>query len=214
MTLFLKAKSSKLKAGLMGQSLVEVLIATGLGALFVLAAATIIAPAIKISSQAGKAQVGAAVAKKLAENIRVWSEGDWHNINNLATTSANHYHLATSSSPFTSISGDETLTVSSTTYTRYFYVDDVNRDTSDIIVSAGGSYDPSTKKITVEYGWPNNATETLIFYLARSINRVFQQTDWSGGPGLEGPTSSTTSRFSTSTKIDITTTTGAIYIDL
>ena len=197
-----------------GQSLIEVLIAAGLGALFVLAAATIIAPAIRISSQAGKAQVGAAAAKKLADNVRVWADGDWHKVDDIATTSASHYYLNTSVSPFTSVSGDESLVVSSTTYTRYFYVDNVNRNTSDLIVTSGGSYDPSTKKVTIQYSWTNSATNTLTFYITRNINRVFQQTDWSGGAGQEGPVTSTASRFSTSSKANVTTTTGSIYINL
>src|SRR3989344_8251800 len=80
-----------------GQSLVEVLIAVGLGALFVLAAFTIIAPAININEEAQQIQVGTALGKELLDNLRVWGEGNWQRILGLATSSANKYYLVTAS---------------------------------------------------------------------------------------------------------------------
>ena len=198
-----------------GQSLVEVLIAVGLGALFVIAAGTIIAPAINVNKQAQQIQVGTGLAKELLDNVRVWGEGDWQRILALATSSANKYYLNTASSPFTSSSGQESVAVSTTTYTRFFYVDDVKRDAGDLIVTTGGSYDPSTKKITVAYKWPpQNATRTMAAYLTRHRSKVFWQTDWSGGSGQEGPATSTNSRFSTSSNLDYTTSSGSLYLIL
>ncbi len=195
-----------------GQSLIEILAAVGIGALLIIAAATAITPALKINTQAHRVQVGTALAKELVENVRVLAEGDWHNVFNLATSSTNHYHLSTSSSPFTAISGNESVTVSTTTYTRYFYIDDVYRDSSDLIVTSGGSYDPSTKKLSVDYSWPNSSTSTLVEYITRNRNNVFWQTDWSGGFGQTGPVTSINNMFSTSTQIDYSTTTGSIII--
>ncbi|MBI4087549.1 MAG: prepilin-type N-terminal cleavage/methylation domain-containing protein [Candidatus Liptonbacteria bacterium] len=197
-----------------GQSLIEILVAVGIGALLIVAAAAVIAPSLNIGTQSYKVQTGTALAKELMENVRVWAEGDWHNISNLATSSANHYHLNATTSPFTVASGNESVTLSTTTYTRYFYVEDVYRDVSDLIVSAGGSYDPSTKKLIVEYSWQNSATSTIAEYVTRNRNNVFWQTDWSGGPGQDGPVTSTNARFSTSTQIDHSTTTGSIIINL
>ncbi len=199
-----------------GLSLAEILVAVAVGTLLVIAAATIIAPAIKINTQSGRAQAGSALAKELLDNVRVWSEGDWHRIQGLATSSANHYYLNTASSPFASSSGDESVTISTTTYKRYFYVDDVLRksDPSQDIAASGAPTDPSTKKITVAYSWPQGATNTIAIYLTRYRDNVLDETDWSGGPGQDGPVTSTNSRFATSTKIDYTTTTGSIYVKL
>jgi len=197
-----------------GQSLVEVLVAVAIGAILVIAAVTIITPALRVNTQATRVQVASSLAKGLSGNIRVWAESDWHNISNLATTSANTYYLIASSSPFTATSGIESVTVSTTTYARYFYVDDVQRDASGYIVESGGSNDPSTKKVTVSYNWPQGTTTTLSFYLTRHSNRVFTQTDWSGGPGQDGPSTTTNSQFSSSTSNISYSTPGSISLAL
>src|SRR5258708_978498 len=138
-----------------GQSIIEVLVAVGIGAIFVIGAAALIAPALQSSKQAGKIQIGTALANELVNNVRIWSEGDWHNILNLATSSARHYYLNTSVSPFSFIYGDETVTIGSSVYLRYFYVDDVYRDSTGNITASGGTYDPSTKKVTIQYSLLN-----------------------------------------------------------
>jgi len=393
-----------------GQSLIEILIAMTIGALFIIAAVSIITPALKINTQTYRVQTGVGLAKELLENVRVWSEGDWHNVSNLATTSANRYFLNASVSPFVVATGTESVltdgvtsglvgywkfdeatgtvahdysgnnavgtlsgspiptwvvgqvggalgfngsnmvtlpnislanmpyTVSAWIYkndtndfnivgggagginanahyivrgsrfyfgnygcdvggnlpinsgqwyyvdfvmdssqkqsiyvdgsldagptmtcgyyqsyvdkigssccggtgsgiiddiriynralsaseigaiykavvfTRYFYVDDVMRDTSDLIVTPGGSPDPSTKKIAVFYGWPQSATSVISEYLTRNRNNVLWQTDWSGGQGQNDPATTTNNKFSTSMNMDYTTSTGSLYI--
>jgi prepilin-type N-terminal cleavage/methylation domain-containing protein len=196
-----------------GQSLIEVLIALLVGAIMVGAGATIIASVLRSNTHSLRAQVGTGLAKELLENVSVWSSSDWNNILALATTSANRYYLTTSTSPFSHATGTESITVGTTTYTRYFYVDEVSRDAGDVLVSSGGTNDPSTRRVTVVFRWPQSSTNTIATYLTRSrTNYVFNQTDWFGGPGLDTPVTSTGSRFSTSTKIYYTTTTGSIQI--
>ena len=197
-----------------GQSLVEILIALGVGTILVIAAATIIAPALKINAQAYKVQIGTSLAKELLTNVRVWAEGDWHNIANLGTSSLNHYYINASSSPFAVVAGNELIEFATTTYTRYFYVDDIYRDSGDLITASGGSYDPSTKKISVDYSWPGGTTSTITEYVTRNRNNVFWQTDWSGGPGQNGPVTGVNNRFASSTQINHSTTSGSIIIQL
>ena len=134
-----------------GQSLIELLVALGVGVLFIVAAVSIIAPALTINKNAGNAQTVAALSQELSDNIRAWKGSGWSNIANLATSSANHYYLNTSVSPFTAVSGDEFVAVGSNNYKRYFYVSDVYRDGSGNITStiSGNTYDPSTKQITI-----------------------------------------------------------------
>jgi hypothetical protein len=99
-------------------------------------------------------------------------------------------------------------------YTRYFYVNDVGRDANGNIQSSGGTNDPSTKKVTVVYGWAGGSTSSFSTYLTRFKDNVFDQTDWSGGPGQNGPATTTNNMFSTSTQMDYSTTTGSIMIKL
>lgn len=208
----IKEKSERSRRG---QSLVEILIAVTIGAVMIGAAATLIASTLKSSGQTVKAQSGVALGKELLDNVSVWAAADWHNILGISTTSANIYHLTTSSSPFASVAGSESVAVASTTYTRYFYVDDVYRDSSGNITASGGAVDPSTKKLTVVYGWPGAASGTIVTYLTRSQNDfVLYQTNWSGGQGQTVPVTSTPDTFGTSSAVNSASTTGSITIQL
>jgi len=170
---------------------------------------------LNINTQANRAQAGAALSRELLDNLSVWAEGDWHNIAGLATSSVYHYYLNTATSPFSSSTGDESVVVSTTTYKRFFYVDDVYRDASgNIAAMPPWNYDPSTKKITVGCSWLGAATDTISVYLTRSSNRVFTQTDWSGGPNQAGPITSTNERFASSTTNIIYSTGGSIRLNL
>ncbi|MBI4085511.1 MAG: prepilin-type N-terminal cleavage/methylation domain-containing protein [Candidatus Liptonbacteria bacterium] len=195
-----------------GQSIIEILIALTVGSIFIIGAATIITPSLRSSAQANKVQVSSALGRGLLDNVRVFSESDWHNIYNLATSSANKYYLTTSTSPFTAVTGTESVVFATTTYIRYFYLDSVGRDGSGNILSSGGTNDPSTEKVTVVYGWTNGVTSSFPTYLTRHSNKVFDQTDWSGGPGQEGPATTTNNMFSTSTQINYSSSTGSISI--
>ncbi len=196
-----------------GQSIIEILIAVAVGALLVIAAAGVIAPALRSNTQANRVQVVVALGKELSDNIRAWAEGDWHNVLNLATTSANVYYLNATSSPFTSATGTESVVVATTTYRRYFYIDNVQRNAAGTIVSSGGSSDPSTKRITVGYNWPQGVTTTFAFFLTRYRNNVFDQTDWSGGPNQSGPVTTTNNQFATSTSnVAYDSSTGSILL--
>ena len=107
----------------------------------------------------------------------------------------------------------QSIVVGTSTYVRYFYLSDVYRDSSGNIVTSNGSYDPSTKRVTVAYNWLGGAaTNTMSIYLVRSQNNVVTQNDWSGGPGQTGPATSTNNQFTSSTNIDYSTTTGSIYV--
>ena len=195
-----------------GQSLVEVLVALAVGTIFIIGAASVIIPSLRSSTEANRLQTAAALGKELMENTRVFSEADWHNIYDLNKSSSSHYYLTTSTSPFTAVAGDETVAVSTTTYTRYFYIDNVGRDGSGNILSSGGTDDPSTQKVSVVCRWSGGPTSTITAYLTRFRNNVLDQTDWSGGSGQDGPVTSTNNQFSTSSQIYSSTTTGSISI--
>lgn len=212
-------KTEELFGSRSGQSLAEILIAIVVGGIVIMAAVATIAPAFKEQSISGTNQAASAVGKELVDNIRSFSEGDWHGIYNLSKGSGNHYYLSTSS-PLSAVSGDENVSVSGGAYTRYFYVENVSRDASDNIETTYNSLndDPSTQKVTVVYGLSGQATSSFQSYLTRHRNNVFLQTDWSGGPGQEsfpaGATSSSyiNNQFSSSTNINYSSTTGSIFV--
>jgi len=109
-------------------------------------------------------------------------------------------------------------------FVRYFYVENVSRElcgvgdiTSEATTtcssgagSAGAANDPSTQKITVSISWPQGGLVSKTEYLTRTRNNVFVQTDWSGGAGQEGPITSANNQFSSSTRVDYSTSTGSI----
>ena len=153
-----------------GQSLVEVLIAVAIGAILIVASVAVIVPALQSNTQAAKIQVASSLGKELLDNVRVWSEGDWNNVLALATGTSETYYLNTSSSPFSAVgggSGTESLTIGTSTYTRYFYLSDIQRNTAGQIVTSDGTYDPSTKQVTVVYGWPGGPINTMTTYIVR-----------------------------------------------
>jgi type II secretory pathway pseudopilin PulG len=199
-----------------GQSISEVLIAVAVGAIFMVAAVTVIAPALRENSQAGNVQEGATVAQALLDNVFVWSESGWNNITSLATGTAYQYYLVTSSSPYTATSGIQSLVIGTTTYVRYFYLSDAYRTSGGGISSASttNTYDPSTKQVTVVYNWTQGTTSTISTYLTRNDDAVIDQTDWSGGPGATSAAVSAGSQFTSSTNIDYSTTTGSIYVSI
>ncbi len=115
----------------------------------------------------------------------------------------------------TALSADDIRSLcTSGIFSRYFYVDNAQRNSSGDIVSAGGTNDPSTQKVTVVAEWLNasNTTSTvgLTDYLTRWKNRVFQQTDWSGGVNSGEVVSDPGNKYASST--EISTSTGAIRI--
>lgn len=199
-----------------GQSLIEILVAVAVGVIMVVGALTIITPTLKTGSDVTRAQTASALGKELLDNLRAAAEKDWHLIDVLGTSSANRYYVVASTSPFTVATGTESVAVGTTTYARWFYLDDVYRNSSGKIDTAGGYKDPSTRKATVFYTWSSStASNTLTSYMARTHDESFVQTDWSGGGNQSGPVTATSvnSRFATSSNINVTTSSGAIIIE-
>jgi len=106
-------------------------------------------------------------------------------------------------------------------YTRSFSVENTCRsnDSSSTIsgvspCGGGSSDDSSTQKISVITSWLSNGTTTqatLVDYLTRWQNAVFQQADWTGGVDAGSIYTNTATTFSSSTNM-ATTTNGAIKL--
>ncbi len=196
-----------------GQSLIEAIIAVAVGAAFLIAGAGIIAPALKTSKQTRTIETQTELGKELLDDTKVWATANWNNLLALATSSANQYHLLTAQSPFSSATGTEpvvvaTTTNSTTTYQRYFYLSDAYRTSAGNLTTtaSGNYYDPSAKLVTAVTSNTSTksaayATTTMSEYLTRYANNIYDQSDWSGGPGQNNPVAIAGNTFATSTNM-------------
>jgi hypothetical protein len=189
------------------QSLIEVLIGVALGTLFIVGAAGIIAPSLQTNQKVAQIQTKTELASELMDNLRAWSAGTWNSVLLLATGTSNLYYLNVSSSPFTAITGTESIIVSSTTYTRSFYLTDAYRDGSGNATTTAGinSYDPSTKQITISLAIVSSTipTTTYTLYLTRSVNNALAQASWLGGSGQNAALSLSSNTYANATSITI-----------
>ncbi len=196
------------KTSIKGQSLVEVLIATAIGAILIGGAASIMAPTLLENKQVGNVQAQTEIADELANNVKAWAAGGWNNALGIATGTANTYYLNTATSPFTTATGTQTVTFGSAVLTRYFYATDVYRDVNGNVTTtaSGNSYDPSTKLITVIAKASSTGAQATVypFYLARSSVNVFSQTSWGGGSGQSTPLTVASATYAAATSVSVT----------
>jgi len=143
--------------------------------------------------------------RESAEVIQSLARSNWHSVYDL--TKASDYKISLSGNTWAISSGQEIGTVNNIPYKRYFQVYNVNRDGSGNIADSGDD-DPSTQKLTIILEYDNNyvSSSSISFYLTRSEdNKVFHQTDWSGGEGITGPTSNPSNKYDTSTNVATST---------
>ena len=200
-----------------GQILVEIIIVSLIVIFISLSVTQIISSSLKGVSKSKDQNSGVFLARESAEAVKAISKEDWHNISNLATSSANKYFPLISGGKWTASAGTENISLNSLTYNRYFYVDDVYRSTSTgDIVSSGGYYDPSTAKINIVVNWTDKdgagQSFSQVVYFSRILNQTYGQTDWSGGSVGEAVVTGATTTFATSSNIDYTVTAGSIQL--
>jgi hypothetical protein len=205
-----------------GQSLMELLIGLAVGAVFIIGAATVIAPSIRTNQEVSVVQTDSQFATEMANNVRVWATNNWSNVLTLATGTTNTYTLSTANSPFSITGGTatstESFTVQGIAYTRSFYLSDTYRDSSGNVTStiAGNNYDPSTKFVTVVVAassTPATTPFTVIFYITRNQSNVFSQTSWVGGSGQSTSTPVVGTSYATSVNIG-TNATGSFQLSI
>ncbi len=216
------------KSHIKGQSLVEVLIAISVGAILIGGAAAVIVPVIRSNFETRTIQIAGSLAQEYLDNLQSMAESNWYNIYNPPASkgSGSQFYLTASSTTFVISSGSTSTIVEGKSYTRYFSIENVSRNscgagdiTTDAITtcssgpgSLGVADDPSTQKITVTVNWEGGRSITKVQYFTRSRNKVFVQSDWSGGAGQEGPITSENNKFATSTDVNYSGTSGSIKI--
>lgn len=153
-----------------GQSLVELVIVMGLAAILI--------PVVFagfITAQEGKPQQqqrarATNLAREAEEALRSIRERDWTLVASTGT-----YHPIISSGSWALASGNETIDG----FTRSIAIADVFRNDQGVIVSAGGTRDPSTRKVIITVSWttPRSSSVSSTGYLTRYLdNLTFVQT--------------------------------------
>lgn len=142
---------------------VEVLVATSIITVSILAAMAVTQKSVYVSRQAFHATQAAFLLEEGAEAVRIARDNVWSNISSL--TVGTNYYPTFSGGTWTLSSTANTVGI----FTRTVNIALVNRDdnTKDI-VSSGGTVDSGTKLITITVSWPEGGvtvTKTLQFYL-------------------------------------------------
>ncbi len=169
-----------MKTFLLGQSIIEVLLAMAL--------ALILLPALfgmLYVSTEGKAQhkqrvQAMALARELEDSVRSVREIGWDNFASYVIGSA--YHPVQSGNHWALSLGNETVG----SFTRSITIQRVYRNASGVIVTSGGTEDLSTRRIDISVSWvtPLPASVSYSMYLTRHDNILITDTtaaDFSSG---------------------------------
>ena len=127
-----------------------------------------------LASKDGKVQqqkrmVATSFVKESQEALRIIRESGWSSIATPGT-----YHLVPGTQSWTLASGTEVTN----DFSKSIVIANVNRQNGQIVTS-GGTYDPSTKKVTLTVTWSSPITSSIssTFYMTRYLeNGLYTQT--------------------------------------
>ncbi|MDO8482864.1 MAG: hypothetical protein Q7S86_03540 [bacterium] len=140
-----------------GVSLVEVIVATALLFLALTGLVTAYNMFVRVGVTTTKTIQAAYLLEEGVEAVASMRDFGWTaNIGNL--TSGSNYYLYWTGIRFVATS---TVIKIDNTFTRYFTLSNVNRDSGDAIVTSGGTTDSGTRKLTVSVSWQTVATTTV-----------------------------------------------------
>ena len=187
-----------------GVSLVEIMVATVVSAIFIAGASALIGTSLKSSQASKEKTVAYSLLSETQEAIKNVVASNWHNIYDLSKSEPNHYKIVKSGDVWTIQSGEETITSNNIVFTRYFVAENISRtnDTIDSTYSSSND-DPSTQKITAYIKWGAGLKVlNLPKYITRSQSpRTFIQSDWSGGSGETNVLLQPNTRYSSDTNM-------------
>ena len=177
-TIFKKNKNDKTRQK--GQLLLELLIVISVLAVILSFGANAVFLSLRSNKAAGERDVGNALAYEALEAVRSATEQDWQNIYSL-TKSSQHYKTIQSGTTWTLATGDETITLNNTVYTRYVTINNVSRDSTTRNIETSyitADDDPSTQEVTVNVSWPTGGPIVVYGYMFRWKNKACAQTAW------------------------------------
>lgn len=199
-----------------GQILVELIIAITVIIFVSVSVAFAVATSVRGTRAALSDTAAFFLSQEIIEALQAFTLEDWHNLDQLATSSNNVYFATTSAGKWTHATGSENVALNNITYTRRFWTDEVFRSTSTgNIISSGGAWDPATKKVSTKITWTAEGDTdefTQIAFISRYSNAVYVQTDWSGGSVGEQVVTAATTTFTTSTNVNYASSAGSLKL--
>jgi hypothetical protein len=148
-----------------GATLVEVLVATALAGIMLPTLAIALVTANHARPTASQQLIAAGDLHELTEAVRSVRESGWANVTTNGT-----YHPIVSGNGWALSAGPETVSG----FTKQIVISGVERDSSGVIVSSGGTDDPSTKRVTATVSWskPVSSSISSEAYLSRWQNNA------------------------------------------
>lgn len=209
-----------------GQSLIELVIGIGVGIIFITGALGIVTLALRLDFENKFSQTASELVQTISEEISTMANASWHNlltdVNGDPITHASNspYHVVEDNGFFKASPGTDTVTLNDQNYTVSFTIADLDRNSapgeSGIVETGTGISDPSTAEITITVSWDQDGnTGEVVFkrILTRNRDRIWHQTDWSGGEPQAGPFSEKHAYIFYSINVATTTVAGQITIE-
>lgn len=169
-----------------GSIIIEALLALAIGSAILTAVSTALVTSQQANLQSSQYQQAQLYIQEAEEAVRsLWLSG-WNNLNLTGV-----FHPEVSVDDWQMVVGDESLGI----YSRQVEIDEVFRDLDGNIATAGGTLDPSTKKITTTVSWeiPRPKAIAHSFFIARYKDNLvwFEDTAEDFADGTEDATDAT-----------------------
>lgn len=201
-----------------GDLLIEILITISVAALILVLVSQTSFVSLRADQSAREQNTAISLAEQMVETVDSAVLTRWRRLSTeLSKGSSNIYTTATdTANAWTVTTGSQAIAIDTVTYTTGFYAENVCRSSTSTLtgitdtagtattcVNSGGSYDPSTIKITATVSWSGGSV-TRSQYISRWRNKVCTQTNWNGG--VESGTSTCpTTGYGSMTNMDVTT---------
>ncbi len=204
-----------------GIVLLEILVAIAVAVILIILGTQLLAGSLVSNKKTAETDIASRLLEESVEAVKNSTNENWLNLYNLTAGVSNLYYPQISSGKWVLTSGTENIALNSTTYSRSFYLQYTCRNQSTKAITgvtdssgtatggsactgSGGTFDPSTLKVTYSVSWPNNDAVTSSDYITRWGNKACNQTDWSSG--VSGTTSTCPStNYESKTNISATT---------
>ena len=148
-----------------GFSLVEVVVASAIISISLVAIIQITGSALAFSRQANNVYVASTYLEEGAEAMRTIRDNGWTNISSLSSSSTYYLNFNNSTNTWSLSTASSTVGI----YTRTISVTPVMRDSNFDITMGSGTTDTNTDKVTVTVSWKESSgtlTRSLSFYLS------------------------------------------------
>ncbi len=164
-----------------GQMLAEILVAVVLAGIIIGGIALSVGSSVSTGVQTKESSKAIYIIQRVFEEVKMLSESNWIAIYCPPSGScpgskgsSNRFYI----SNWTIQNGESSMIIEGVEYRYYFYIENVNRDSQQNIVTSGGTEDPSTQKITVTVSW-GNASFSISQYIMRTTSASFVDRAWS-----------------------------------